>query len=192
MMRVIGVVKQARSITMAIIKWREISRKELFSKYGRKIEEVVFEMPDGNKSDFVIKNEGPAACVLALTDDDLVIVTRQFRPGVQEILVELPGGFVDEDDANPEAAIAREIYEETGYRGEFKKVVVAYDDAYSTMRRHCFVATGCKKVGPGKLDKNEFINVELLSLPKFRGLLRSGKMTDVEVGYLGLDYLGLL
>jgi len=175
-----------------ITTWREISRKELFSKYGRKIEEVLFEMPDGTKSDFIIKNEGPAACVLGITTDNRVIAAKQFRPGVQDILLELPGGYIDEADKNPETAIAREFYEETGYKGDFKKIAVAYDDAYSTMRRHCFVATNCKKTGNGKLDDNEFIEVKLLSLEEFRKLLQSGKMTDIEVGYLGLDYLGLL
>jgi hypothetical protein len=31
-----------------------------------------------------------------------------------------------------------------------------------------------------------------MSLAEFRELLKSGKNTDIEVGYVGLDYLGLL
>jgi hypothetical protein len=54
------------------------------------------------------------------------------------------------------------------------------------------VATECEKVAEQKLDKTEFAEVVLMSLNEFRKLLRSGKMTDIEVGYLGLDFLGLL
>ena len=54
------------------------------------------------------------------------------------------------------------------------------------------VATNCEKVAEPQNDENEPVEVVLLSINEFRELLRSGKMTDVEVGYLGLDYLQLL
>jgi ADP-ribose pyrophosphatase len=177
---------------MTIKPWREISRKQLFSKYGRGLDEVIFEMPDGTKSDYIIKSERPAACVVALTQDNFVILVRQFRPGVKEVLTELPGGNIDEQDKNPLTAISREFYEETGFTGNFKKAAVIYDCAYSTRKMHCFVATDCKKTGQGKLDQNEYITVALVSLDEFRKLLKTGKMVNIEGGYLGLDFLGLL
>lgn len=171
--------------------WKEIKREEAFRKYSRKIDMVLYEMPDGSQSDFYVKNEGPAAGVLALTDDDQVILARQFRPGPNEILLELPGGFV-EDGESGKAAMERELLEETGYQGEIELVTECLDDAYSTMRRYCYVAKGCKKVTEINNDKDEQTEVVLLTLDDFRKLLRSGKSTDAEVGYLGLDYLGLL
>lgn len=172
--------------------WKELSRKEIFAKYGRKIDEVIFRMPDGSEKDFIIKNEGPAAGILAITEDKQVIIARQYRPGLKKILDELPGGYIDAEDNNPEIAIKRELLEETGYKGEVEFVTVACDDAYSTMRRSCFVATNCRKVQDAKLDEDEYIELKTISLDEFRELLKSGQMTDVEVGYLGLDYLGLL
>lgn len=148
-------------------------------------------MPDGKESDFYLKKEGPATAILALTKDQQVVLVRQFRPGPGEILDELPGGYVGEGET-PEQAAERELLEETGYRGRAELVATAYDCAYSTMNRHCVVVTGCEKVAEQKLDKNEFAEVVLMTLPEFRELLRSGKNTDVEVGYIGLDYLGLL
>ena len=108
------------------------------------------------------------------------------------MLNELPGGYVDPEDKNPTEAIARELLEETGYSGKVEQVAVAYDDTYSTMRRYCFVATGCGKIQEAKLDQDEYISLEKMSLADFRDLLRSGKLTDIEVGYLGLDHLNLL
>ena len=172
-------------------KWEELSREMAFQKYSRKIEKVMFKLPDGKESDFYIKREGPAAGVLAITKDQKVILVKQFRPGPEEILSELPGGYVDPNE-KPEATMERELMEETGYKGNVKLVTTCFDDAYSTMNRYCFVATDCEKVGEPQTGEHEFIELELVSLEDFRKLLRNGKMTDVEVGYLGLDFLNLL
>jgi len=171
--------------------WGELSREIAFQKYSRKIEKVMFELPDGKESDFYIKKEGPAVAVLALTKDNEVILVRQFRPGPKKILDELPGGYIDADEA-PEQAGLRELQEETGYKGDAQFVATAYDCAYSTMERHCVVVTNCENVSEQKLDVTEFAEVVLVSLNDFRELLKSGKMTDVEIGYIGLDHLGLL
>lgn len=174
-----------------IKKWKELSREIAFQKYSRKIEKVIYKMPDGKESDFYLKKEGPATAILALTKDQQVILVKQFRPGPNEILFELPGGYVGDGEA-PEQAAERELLEETGYRGNAKLVTTAYDCAYSTMHRHCVVITDCQKIVEQNLDKNEFAEVTLMSLLEFRELLRSGKNTDIEVGYIGLDYLRLL
>lgn len=83
--------------------------------------------------------------------------------------------------------MARELQEETGYQGDLKFVTECLNDAYSTMVRSCFVATNCRKVAKQELDDSEFITVRLMPLNEFRQLLRSGMMTDVEMGYLALD-----
>jgi ADP-ribose pyrophosphatase len=174
-----------------IQKWEELSRETVFHQYGRGVEKVAYRLPNGKETDFYIKKEGRAACVVALTKDNRVIVTKQFRPGPDEILLELPGGGVGGDET-PEEAVERELLEETGYRGNIQFVGKIFHDAYSTNVRHCFVATECEKVADQNLDENEQIEVVLLTLPEFRELLRSGKMTDVESGYRGMDFLGLL
>lgn len=171
--------------------WKELSREIVFQKYSRKIEKVMYRMPDGKESDFYLKKEGPAVGILAITKDDRVILVRQFRPGPNAILDELPGGYVDAGET-PEQAAGRELLEETGYEGNAELVASAYDCAYSTMRRHCVVVTGCERAAEQDLDKDEFAEVVLLALPEFRELLRSGKNTDIEIGYMGLDHLGLL
>jgi len=174
-----------------IKKWEEISRKIAFQKYSRKIEKVMYKIPSGEKSDFYVKKEGPAVGILALTKDDQIILVKQFRPGPNEILDELPGGYID-DNETPKQAAERELLEETGYSGNARFVINAFDCAYSTMQRACVVITDCKKNAEQRLEKNEFAEVVLVSLDEFRSLLRSGKNTDIEVGYLGLDYLNLL
>jgi ADP-ribose pyrophosphatase len=97
-----------------------------------------------------------------------------------------------ESGETPEQAIERELLEETGYGGKAQFVGEILDDAYSTMHRLCFVATDCEKVADPKNTSSEICETVLLTLPEFRQLLRSGQLSDIEVGYLGLDYLNLL
>lgn len=176
---------------MEIKKWSVVKRESIFKKYGREIEKVDFELPNGQVADFYIKKEEDTVCILALTKDNEVILAKQFRPGPEEILLELPGGGIDKGETPKEAA-ERELLEETGYQGKIQFVAKALDCGYSTRHRNCFVATECEKVAEIQNTNTEQTEVVLMPLSDFRDHLRSGQLTDIEVGYLGLDFLSLL
>ncbi|MDD5031617.1 MAG: NUDIX hydrolase [Patescibacteria group bacterium] len=148
-------------------------------------------MPDNRIVDFDIKQEGPVVCVLALTKNNNIVLAKQFRPGPEKVLLELPGGGVDTGET-PEKAARREFLEETGYTGDFQFVGASLGDAYSTLIRYNFVATNCYKKQEQNLEDNEFIEAVEMPLEEFRKHLRSGQLTDITTGYLGLDYLNLL
>lgn len=171
--------------------WEEISRETAFEKYGRGVEKVIFKMPDGKETDFYIKREGPAVCIFPITKNREIVLVKQFRPGPKKTFFELPGGFLNKDE-DPVECAARELLEETGYKGNVELITDCYDDAYSTMHRFCLVAKDCEKVAAQNLESSEFAEVNLMKIDKFRNILRSGQMTDIEVGYLALDYLKLL
>ncbi|MFJ2188996.1 NUDIX hydrolase [Kitasatospora sp. NPDC087861] len=172
--------------------WRQIERTTVFSKFGRSVDRVDFELPDGRKEEFYLKRERPAGAVLALTPDQHVILARQYRPGPDRVLYELPGGFIEPGEEAAEA-IARELLEETGYQGEVHTAGPYWHDAYSTALRIAFYATDCVKVAEPTPERTEFIDAVTLPLPEFRStVLRSGGMTDTAAAYLALDCLGLL
>jgi ADP-ribose pyrophosphatase len=172
--------------------WEELSREEIFRKYWRVLEKVMFRLPDGRVTDFYLQGGHDPICCLPMTKDGKVVLVRQYRPGPAAILCELPGGCAKEGE-DPEVAMARELLEETGYRGTLRYVSTMIVDAYSTSRRYAFVATDCEKVAEPMLeDEGEHVEAVLMTLPEFREHLRSGQLTDVNVGYLGLDFLGLL
>lgn len=172
-------------------KWERISTETVFEKYGRKVNKVIFRMPDGTESDFYIKVENPTCGCVAITKDNQVILARQYRPGPDEITYDIPGGYVDQGE-DPTVAMERELLEETGYKGTIQPVSVIMDNAYSSTRIHCFVVTDCVKVSEPKLESDEYLNVELVSLSDFRNILKSGAMNDIDIGYLCLDHLNLL
>jgi ADP-ribose diphosphatase len=153
-----------------------------------------YRMPDGSVSDWDIHTVGfTTVALLALTGDQQVVLTRQFRPGPGAVLLDMPGGIVDPGESVAEAA-RRELREETGFAADPVEVVGScWAFGASTWRRHVAVARGCRPVGqPASWGGDEYCEPVVVPLRDFRALLRSGETTDVDLGYLALDAAGLL
>ncbi len=171
-------------------KWQKLNETEFKAGYRRMLNRT-FLLPNGKKDDFTIAKSGLVVCVFPLTKEDKVVMAKQFRPGPEKIFMELPGGGAEKGE-DPKTAMERELLEETGYTGDIEFIGTCFDSAYSTMERHCFIPKNCHKIQEPQLDETEFVEVVEVPLDEFRKILRSGQMTDVEVGYLALDYLGFL
>ncbi len=169
--------------------WHKLDERPVYDGRRRVIGRR-FRLPSGTERDFEIKAEEDTAVVLALTPGREVVLVREFRPGPEEELLELPGGGVN-DGEDPGNAAERELLEETGYRGTLAYVGTIGDCAYSTRERHVFVATDCMLVAEPTGEDAE-LEVVCVSLDRFREHLRGGRLTDVGPGYLALDRLGLL
>jgi ADP-ribose pyrophosphatase len=151
-----------------------------------------FRLPSGREADWDLVGWDQTVAVLALTGDDQVLLARQFRPGPDRVLDELPGGVVDAGEDVIDAA-ARELLEETGYRAAALALVGStWLSAAARTRRYVAVATGCVPVAAALGDGDEQCVPVLKSLAQFRAHLRSGELTDVDLGYLALDALGRL
>jgi len=120
--------------------------------------------------------------VVPLTSDDEVVMVKQYRHGLQEITLEVPGGMVDPGE-EPQAAALRELLEETGYRaGEiFALGSVNPNPALFGNRLHTFVAKGCELVAEVANDEREETIVELVPRRKLRELVLEGKVDHALV-----------
>jgi len=178
---------------MSVSKWTKIKEETAYKGWGgyAKILKKTFVLPDGRQSQFDVHSQRGAVCVFALAQNSNVILARQFRPGTEEIYDELPGGALEENE-EPLAAAKRELREETGYTGDFRHVTIIHVSPYSNMLIHCFVATNCKKTTNQHLDEKEFISVIEKTLDEFKKQLRSGKLSDINVAYLCMDFLQML
>ncbi|MGI5233004.1 NUDIX hydrolase [Actinoallomurus sp. CA-142502] len=169
----------------------ETSREPVFRAFGRGLDQVGYLLPDGSEAIYYISVARPTVSIVALTREQRVIMVEQYRPGPGDLLRELPGGFIDENET-PSTAAERELLEETGYRGSVELHATCYLDAYSSAKKYCFTATDCVPASaPSDLDP-EVTRVVLVTIDDLRRALREGRMTDVDSGLLGLQHLGLL
>lgn len=170
--------------------WKKLNEETVFNGF-RKILSREYELPDGSKKVFQLFSERSSVDVLALTPEHKVILVRQFRPGSETILTELPSGYIDENET-PEEAAKRELSEETGYEGKLVYVGQCRPSSYGTLVRYIFVATDCIKKREVLFDNTEFIDLIEMQLKDFRNHLQTSPFCNVAGAYLGLDFLGLL
>jgi len=150
-----------------------------------------YALPDGTEAVWDIFGGAASVAIVAVTDDDEVVLARQFRPGPGRVLDELPGGYVDQGE-DVIVAAERELLEETGYSGQFQLAGSTWLASSARTRRHVAVARQAKRVADPSPEPGEFVEVVLKDLDEFRDHLRAGDLTDVDLGYLALDHLGLL
>lgn len=135
-------------------------------------------MPDGTIiPDYYVLEYPDWVNVIAITEDNQVILVRQYRHAAGEEVLELPGGVMEEGES-PEQAARRELLEETGYEFDtldFLSVLYA-NPATATNKTHCFLATGGKKTSEQNLDCGEEIVIELVSLAELKEIILQNKL----------------
>jgi 8-oxo-dGTP pyrophosphatase MutT (NUDIX family) len=119
------------------------------------------------------------ANVLALTDRNEVVMIRQYRHGIQQIVWEFPGGIV-EDGESIEDGARRELLEESGYDASTLIEVgrLHPNPAMQTNTLYAFLATGVKLVQAQHLDETEEIEVHLIPLEDVIAMAKRGEIPN--------------
>lgn len=155
---------------MSDMKWEKLSSKYLVKEQWATLRVDTCRMPNGTLIDdyYVLEYPGWVNAV-ALTEDNEVIVIRQYRHAAEEVILELPGGCIDPGE-NPEQAIVRELLEETGYQFEsVERLCTLYaNPSTSGNITTSFLATGGKKIQEQHLDGREEIEVFKITVDELK------------------------
>lgn len=137
------------------------------------------QLPNGNPATREVIRHIGAVAVVPVTDDGNVIVERQFRYPLNEVITEIPAGKLDSAAEDHLSAAQRELREETGYTadnwqelGDFHSTP-AYCDENITL----YLATGLH-LGQRELDEDEFLNVVAVPLEELVADIMAGRITD--------------
>lgn len=105
------------------------------------------------------------AVIVAVTEDDRVLLVEQYRPPIRSLSIELPAGLIaDGEDVRHESgqeAACRELFEETGYETPYWQEVFQGPGGAGASADVLtfFIAQGAKKTGSGGGDASEEIRV---------------------------------
>lgn len=175
--------------------WKKL--EEINKRRGNRFESSLRKthiLPDGRKKKSFISNHHDFVVGLALlkeTNNQSGVFTIEYRPGPEDIFLDLPAGSMEPNEDISDA-MARELAEETGYAGEVIHVDTSWNAPYSNSKRHSFVVKDCVKVGPQKLDKDEFIEVIEMDLREFLSdYVFKGKTTNGASILQCLKHLGV-
>lgn len=156
------------------------------------------ERADGSQADRDIVVHPGAVAIIALDDEERVLLVRQFRLAAGGPLLEIPAGGLDIPTAggaaeDPEAAARRELEEETGARANAWRHLGSFWTApgFATELMHLYLATGVRAVDPGgRLAPDEDERLELVRMPwrEAVDLVERGEIRDAK-SIVGLFWL---
>ena len=125
--------------------------------------------------EFVVINAPDWVNVVALTPDGRIVLVRQFRYGIDEFSLEIPGGVIDTGE-DPVTAGLRELREETGFTGAPAKLLgsVHPNPAMQSNRCHFVYVEGAVKSHDLEWDPDEELQVSVLPADDVFAMARSG------------------
>lgn len=142
-------------------------------------------MPSGRITDREIVEHHGAVTVVAIDEEENVLLVSQFRSAVGEELLELPAGTLEPGEDTRTCAF-RELQEETGYVAEhLEELYVFYaSPGFSDERIWLYLATGLKPALQG-VQTDEISEVLKVPMDTALEMVRSGEIND------GKSILGL-
>ncbi len=105
-----------------------------------------------------------AANVIPITNDNNVLLVKQYRFGIEDYTIEIPGGLVEKGEEQL-LGVQRELLEETGYQAERWEFLgsVYSNPVFITSEIHHYIAFGAVKTDTQNLDFDE--EIDLIEMP---------------------------
>ena len=164
---------------MTVKPWKLVSSKieKSFRIFDLRIDRAVSPRT-GKEHEFYVFESNEWVNIIPVTRKKEVVLIKQYRHGVSDIVLEIPGGIVEEGDTPLDAAI-RELKEETGYSPSEMVYLgmVHANPAFLNNKCFSYLALDCFPDGPQNLDDKEDIEIILKPLDEIPDLVRNGEIT---------------
>jgi len=121
-----------------------------------------------------------AVVILPFLDEQTIVMIRNKRYAVNEVLMELPAGTLEKGEAAMNCA-GRELLEETGYLARRIKPLYSFYSSPGILseKMHSFAAYDLQ-LKSRALDEGEEIEVETVPLSDAIAMIRDGQIVDAK------------
>lgn len=159
----------------------QLSSREIFDGRILHVFEDTVRLPNGAAASREYLRHIGAVCVIPVLEDGSVLVERQYRYPVAQVLTEIPAGKLDTKDEDHLLAAQRELREETGVTAErWTSLGLFYPAcAYSDEAIEMYLAQGLH-FGERHLDADEFLNVARVPLTELVEEVMAGRIPDAK------------
>lgn len=164
-----------------------ISKQVVFPGKIIRLEHWQVELPNGEKALREVACHPGASAIVALDDDEQLILVRQHRIAVDKLTLEIPAGKLDGPDEDPFVCAQRELSEETGLTAAHWRKLTCLETTpgFCNERIHLYLATGLSQ-GDCHPDDDEFVSVSRMPLKDAVARVMDGTFQD------GKTALGIL
>jgi ADP-ribose pyrophosphatase len=158
---------------------KRLYREEIFDGVVLHVVKDTVELPNGKPSTREIILHNGAVCIVPITENNEIIMERQFRYPFNEVIWEIPAGKLDDGETDPKAAAARELKEETGYTADDITLIGEYYGSPALLgeRIYMYMAKGLTP-GERSLDDNEFLDVVKVPFDTVVKMIKENKIPD--------------
>ncbi|MCJ8006739.1 NUDIX hydrolase [Lederbergia wuyishanensis] len=171
---------------------KTINSKEIFSgKIVRLLVDDVL-LPDGNMAKREIVKHPGAVAIIAINDENKVIMVEQYRKPLERSLLEIPAGKLEYGE-EPLVTAERELEEETGYAaGKMEHLISFYTSpGFADELIHLYIATDLTKIDNPKIgDEDEFVELHEITLEEAIHYVEEKRIYDAKTVY-AVSYLQL-
>lgn len=139
------------------------------------------ELPNGGTCEEYYVVEKPCwAAVFYLREDGKLLLNRQYKHGIGEVVIELPAGGIDPNE-EPEVAAAREFEEETGHKAEKLEFLNKFIVDPSMENRHGYLYfTDSASQGEKQEDDQEEIENIFVDLKDVKKMIEDGEISAIN------------
>ena len=156
-----------------------ISREVIYPGKVIHVEKWQVTLPDGGQAPREIVLHRGASAVVALDEEQRIILVRQHRVAIDRITLEIPAGKLDTADEDPFLCAQRELEEETGMHADHWEKLLMLDTTpgFCNEHIHLYMATGLH-TGQTHPDEDEFITAERMPLTEALQKVMCGEFHD--------------
>lgn len=174
---------------------KTIERQEIF--HGKIIDVALDDvrLPDGGKAKRELVFHPGGVGILAITNENKIVLVKQFRKPLEQVILEIPAGKIDPGEGrHPEETGARELEEETAYRAERLEPIASMylSPGFANELLHLYHAKNIKKVeNPLAQDEDEVLEIYELTLEEAKKEIQSKSICDAKTIF-AIQYWELL